>query len=456
MLKRSSLGATTAVGRSHWRRGLVTCVTFAVDALIILAAAMVLPFFRLNEVEHHELLSLAGFLTIVYSLSAFSMGAYDAVAYGRRRAYVGRPVRALLLSYAVLFMAFFLLKAGEQYSRLMVALMALITVPSIGIGRMMLYKWISNEPSLQAPSEIVLVDGVEAPAVSDMEVVDTASWGLSTELSDIENVSRIAELGGWAERVIVHCPPERRHAWAKALKCLAVRSEICIPELDGLGPLALGQSGLCTSVVVSEHPLLWRQAAVKRIFDVVVSATILVLISPVLLATSVAIRLESPGPILFRQRRLGFGNRTFVMLKFRSMRHDLADNTASKLTQRNDARTTKVGAFIRKTSIDELPQLVNVLMGDMSLVGPRPHAPAALAGEKLYWEVDEKYWHRHIAKPGITGLAQIRGFRGNTFEESDLQSRLNADLEYVANWSLIRDIDILLATLRVLVHDKAF
>jgi lipopolysaccharide/colanic/teichoic acid biosynthesis glycosyltransferase len=138
------------------------------------------------------------------------------------------------------------------------------------------------------------------------------------------------------------------------------------------------------------------------------------------------------------------------------MRHAQADVEAKALTLRNDVRLTRIGAFIRRTSLDELPQLFNVLLGDMSLVGPRPHAPAALAGEKFYWEVDQKYWHRHIAKPGITGLAQVRGFRGNTFEEADLQSRLDSDLEYVAHWSLARDVEILLATLRVLVHDKAF
>lgn len=456
MLKRTPFSAKTAVGRSHWRRGSVVCATFALDLLIVLAAAILLPLFRLNEVGRNELVSLAGFLAIVYSLSAFYLGAYDSAIYGRRRAYIGRPVRALLLSYALLFMAFFLLKAGDEYSRLIVGLMALVTVPGVMIGRLVIFRWTGSQAGARSTAEIVLVDGVDAPVMSGIEVVDAASWGLSSDLSDLDSVSRMAELSGSVERVIVYCPQERRRAWAKALKCLAVRSEICIPELEGLHPLALGESGPYPSVVVSEHPLLWRQAATKRIFDIVVSATLLVLTSPLLFATAIAIRWESPGPALFRQPRLGFGNRTFVMLKFRSMRHDKADKTASKLTQRNDSRLTKVGSFIRRTSIDEMPQLLNVLLGEMSLVGPRPHAPAALAGEKLYWQVDEKYWQRHIAKPGITGLAQIRGFRGNTFEESDLQARLNADLEYVANWSLTRDVEILLATLRVLVHDKAF
>ena len=119
-------------------------------------------------------------------------------------------------------------------------------------------------------------------------------------------------------------------------------------------------------------------------------------------------------------------------------------------------RVTRVGAFLRKSSIDELPQLFNVLKGDMSLVGPRPHAIGSLAGNKLFWEVDQRYWHRHSLRPGLTGLAQIRGLRGATDHESDLSSRLQSDLEYLVGWTIFRDVRILFATVGVLVHDRAF
>ena len=138
------------------------------------------------------------------------------------------------------------------------------------------------------------------------------------------------------------------------------------------------------------------------------------------------------------------------------MRTDMQDIEAGKLTERNDPRITRIGAFIRKTSIDELPQLVNVLKGDMSMVGPRPHAEKALAGQSLYWEVDSAYWHRHVVKPGITGLAQIRGHRGNTFHEHQLRARLQSDLEYVANWSIFLDCRIVFMTFAVLFHKNAF
>jgi lipopolysaccharide/colanic/teichoic acid biosynthesis glycosyltransferase len=138
------------------------------------------------------------------------------------------------------------------------------------------------------------------------------------------------------------------------------------------------------------------------------------------------------------------------------MRSDATDAVGERSATRNDDRITRVGALIRRTSIDELPQLLNVLKGDMSLVGPRPHALGSLAGEELFWEVSETYWVRHALKPGITGLAQVRGHRGATAAAEDLQVRLRSDLEYLMNWSLSLDLLILVRTCGVLFHKNAF
>ena len=138
------------------------------------------------------------------------------------------------------------------------------------------------------------------------------------------------------------------------------------------------------------------------------------------------------------------------------MRVESLDAKGATSTQRDDKRITRVGAFIRKTSLDEIPQFLNVLLGDMSLVGPRPHALGSLAGNQLFWEVDREYWHRHALKPGITGLAQVRGFRGATHRDVDLKNRLQADLEYLHDWSLMRDVKILFRTMTVLVHSNAY
>ncbi len=146
----------------------------------------------------------------------------------------------------------------------------------------------------------------------------------------------------------------------------------------------------------------------------------------------------------------------FKMLKFRSMRAERSDQAGNASTARDDDRITRVGRLIRSTSIDELPQLINVLLGDMSIVGPRPHAIGSRAANKLFWEIDERYWHRHATKPGLTGLAQVRGFRGATDHESDLTNRLQADLEYLNHWSIWKDIQIILMTFKVLVHKNAY
>ena len=211
-----------------------------------------------------------------------------------------------------------------------------------------------------------------------------------------------------------------------------------------------------TTLVVSAGPLSGQQRALKRALDLAVTIPILILILPVLIGTIIAIRLDSKGPVLFRQTRVGYGNKLFDVYKFRSMTVETSDPLGTQSTSRDDVRITQVGRFIRRTSLDELPQLFNVLNGSMSLVGPRPHALGSLAGQVLFWEVDDRYSHRHALKPGITGLAQIRGFRGSTDHVDDLSRRLQADLEYIAGWSIWRDLLIILKTMRVMVHHNAY
>ena len=176
-----------------------------------------------------------------------------------------------------------------------------------------------------------------------------------------------------------------------------------------------------------------------------------------MVATAIAIRLESRGPILFRQKRYGFNNELIEVLKFRSMYVDRCDQNAANLVTRDDPRVTGVGRFIRKTSIDELPQLINVLRGELSLVGPRPHALHAKAADKLYDEAVEGYFGRHRVKPGITGWAQINGWRGETDTAEKIQKRVEYDLYYIENWSLLLDLYILVRTPFALVKtDNAY
>jgi putative colanic acid biosysnthesis UDP-glucose lipid carrier transferase len=187
----------------------------------------------------------------------------------------------------------------------------------------------------------------------------------------------------------------------------------------------------------------------KRAFDIAASASALLLLSPALAGIWVAVKLESPGPGFFRQRRGGFQGRPFHIYKFRTMR-TCEDKTISQAKQADD-RITKLGEFLRAKSIDELPQLINVLMGDMSIVGPRPHA---LAHDRQFSTLDRRYIARHHARPGITGLAQVSGSRGLTDTPEKIRIRTEHDLRYVTNWSWRMDVDILVKTVSVVLNDK--
>jgi polysaccharide biosynthesis protein PslA len=184
----------------------------------------------------------------------------------------------------------------------------------------------------------------------------------------------------------------------------------------------------------------------KRVIDVLGAALLIALLFIPMLLIALAIRLDSPGPILFRQRRIGHANLPFETLKFRTMHHRSGRARALRQTCRHDPRVTRVGALLRRTSVDELPQLLNVLRGEMSLVGPRPHAPGTCAGGKPFELVTPRYPSRHEVRPGMTGLAQVRGLRGETETEEKLLRRVDADLEYIENWSLWLDLAILFRT----------
>lgn len=202
------------------------------------------------------------------------------------------------------------------------------------------------------------------------------------------------------------------------------------------------------------RPITGLQALGKVLLDRGLAALALVLLSPGLLLVALAIKLDSRGPILFRQKRRGMNNEPFDMLKFRSMYVHAEDQKAEQLVTRGDSRVTRVGAFIRRLSIDELPQLINVLAGDMSLVGPRPHVCEAKAADRLYEEVVRRYPARHRVLPGITGLAQVRGFRGNGWDETEIVNRVKSDLEYIDRWSLGLDIAIILRTALTVVFQR--
>jgi Undecaprenyl-phosphate glucose phosphotransferase len=197
------------------------------------------------------------------------------------------------------------------------------------------------------------------------------------------------------------------------------------------------------------------RAVWKRVQDLMLGSAAFMLALPVMAAVAVAVKLDSPGPVLFRQRRHGFNNEEIVVLKFRSMRHDRADACACQQVTEGDDRVTRVGRFIRKTSLDELPQILNVLKGEMSLVGPRPHAIGMKTGEAESARLVAQYAHRHRIKPGITGWAAIKGSRGPVHTPADVRRRVALDVEYIERQSLWLDLYILAMTLPCLLGDRA-
>jgi putative colanic acid biosynthesis UDP-glucose lipid carrier transferase len=203
-------------------------------------------------------------------------------------------------------------------------------------------------------------------------------------------------------------------------------------------------------VAVCETPFYGFNGLVKRIEDLLVASAILLLISPLMLAIALGVKLSSPGPVLFKQRRYGVDGRKIVVYKFRTMTV-VEDGEVIKQATKNDARITRFGAFLRKTSLDELPQFINVLQGRMSVVGPRPHA---VAHNELYRKLIRGYMIRHKVRPGITGLAQVNGYRGETETVEKMKLRIEYDLMYLRNWSLVLDLQVILKTIVVVLKKQ--
>lgn len=203
-------------------------------------------------------------------------------------------------------------------------------------------------------------------------------------------------------------------------------------------------------IAVCESPFYGINGAIKFAFDIAFATTILALISPLLLAIAIGVKLTSPGPVLFRQRRYGLDGREIVVYKFRTMRVQ-EDGAVVRQATRNDSRVTRFGAFLRCTSLDELPQFINVLQGRMSVVGPRPHA---VAHNELYRKLIPGYMIRHKVRPGITGLAQVRGLRGETDTIDKMRGRIACDLEYLRNWSPLLDLEIVVRTIPAALFNR--
>jgi exopolysaccharide biosynthesis polyprenyl glycosylphosphotransferase len=391
----------------------------------------------------------------VFLAIAFSSGAYAVDVLEQPRNGIARVLKAVALTAAALLLGFFYMKTSAVMSRAVLGVGVVAASALMVTGRYLFGVHIGNRHGWKFQNEVLLVDGtaVEAPFGT---VLYAESAGLNPYENDPTLADRVGAMLDGADRIILACSADRRAAWLRLLKGVGVDVEVLAPELDRLGALALRKTDNGAAVLVAAGPLGLRDTIVKRTLDLTLAILLLALLAPLMLLTAAAIKATSGGPVFFRQRRIGRGNHPFEVFKFRTMHIHACDQKGAVSASRNDERVTTIGAVLRHTSLDELPQLFNVLRGEMSIVGPRPHAPGSTAENALFWNIDERYWQRGAVKPGITGLAQIRGFRGATGTRQDLTNRVQSDLEYLANWTVWKDIAIIFRTIRVVIHPNAF
>lgn len=442
--------------RRHDMRMLLYVTLLVLDSLAVAGAFQLGVLARYGTVGWLAPMDIVVVTLPLYIISAFNNGAYSIDALRRPSFSIVRSSTALLFAFASFLFISYYFRILQVESRLAI---------SIGMGgsflvllvfRIIVDQAIRFTIGRRLTSDMVILDEVKLSISPYYHVVDAHIADLRPNARDPMMLDRLAQHLRRIDRVIIACKPEKERAWAMLLKGAGIHGEIISSEFDQIGAIGMNSFEGRSTLVVAAGPLSTRNRIIKRVFDLAFAVPALIGLLPLLVIIALAIKLDSPGPVFFRQQRVGRGNALFKVFKFRSMRVEASDSNGAVSASRTDDRVTRVGKIIRATSMDELPQLLNVLFGSMSIVGPRPHALGSLAGQQLFWDVDERYWHRHALKPGITGLAQVRGFRGATHERDDLVKRLQADLEYILGWSVMRDFRIVVATLGVVVHRNAF
>lgn len=433
-------------------------VMMVVDALLLhLAFALASLIYLGAWWGPSNMIAVQTLLPVFFTIALYN-GSYGGRSLGDWIFATKRVLTALLVSTALVNFLAFYTKSNAEFSRVSVTLGLILSAIALVSFRRLLMMFIERFWAGRTTNQLVIDDAGPSFAVAKGETISAADYALDPTSHDPFMFDRLGKLLQNQDKVVVSCPAERRAQWAFLLKSAGIHGEIVSQPAHELGALGVQhyESQERTTLVVSNGPLKLRSRISKRLFDTAIVGGALLVLSPVLLLTALLIKLEDGGPVFFVQRRMGRGNTFFNMFKFRSMKVEKNDAEGARSTGREDDRITRIGAFIRKTSIDELPQLINVLKGDMSIVGPRPHALGSQANNKFFWEVDAQYWRRHCLKPGLTGLAQVRGHRGATEKESDLTDRLQSDLEYISGWSLRRDIEIVFKTVLVLSHENAY
>jgi Undecaprenyl-phosphate glucose phosphotransferase len=375
----------------------------------------------------------------------------------------------------------FLFKISEEFSRFwfgawFIAGLATIIVLRLVLARL-IRRWARNGIIERralivggGPAAEALIRSIESQPYNDIRICgifddrdDTRSPPVVAGYPKLGTVAELVEFARIAriDMLIVALPLTAENRVLSLLKQLWVlpvdiRLSAHANQLQ-FRPRSYSYIGAVPMLDILDKPINDWDSVAKRAFDIIFSLIGIIVFSPVMIATAIAIKLDSKGPVLFKQKRHGFNNEEIEVFKFRSMYTEQCDPTAKSTVVKNDPRVTRVGRFIRKTSIDELPQFFNSLFGSLSLVGPRPHAVAAQSHNKLYDEVVDGYFARHRVKPGVTGWAQINGWRGEMDTDDKIRMRTEFDLYYIENWSLWFDLKILFLTpIKLLDTENAY
>jgi undecaprenyl-phosphate galactose phosphotransferase/putative colanic acid biosynthesis UDP-glucose lipid carrier transferase len=408
----------------------------------------------------------------IFCLLAQSKGSYRLRNLLKRKAAVTGLVQIFAISVLVLVCLLFLLKIGEEYSRGTMALFAAFGLAAVLAGRRVLaaaFGWAVDTGIIKGRPVIAIGDPREMERLGAFERLQFGIEELARVTLIGEDVAGALSVAN-RERVSYAVETARRMRATEFALLMPWGRDHALVEVISLlraSPLPVrlypdyklrnmfrremgGDFDPDFSVLLQREPLSRPERLIKRALDIAISGSALLLISPLLLITAALIKLDSRGPVIFKQRRGGFDNREFVIFKFRTM---TVLEESGKITQarRDDDRVTRFGRVLRRTSLDEIPQLFNVLRGDMSLVGPRPHA---VAHDDEYRARIANYALRHHVKPGLTGKAQVTGLRGATPRLADMEQRVEWDLWYINNWSLWLDLRLLVKTaVTVFSHD---
>ena len=425
------------------------------DVALIAAAAMTAGFIRFHSLADAHTDDLLLVLVPAFLLAAVALQCYRLNRLKHPLESVGTALVALAIATGFAFAIAFALKVGATYSRLESGFTLVSAAAFLAIGHLLYAVALKRLSGAIDPRVLIL--GPTFVAIENTANVDRS---IPTELpnpADPVLLERIYRRIRHADRIILAFDDAaERAAWAHFVRLIGIDAEIIEPDLQNITVLGVSHWQGTPTLVVARRALTFGERAFKRVFDLAIGVPLLCLAGPLLLLLMLLIKRDSPGPAIFAQPRVGRNNHRYQCYKLRTMYDDAADPHGNRSAARDDDRITRIGKFLRRTSLDELPQLWNVIRGDMSLVGPRPHALGSTAEGALFWEAVSDYWTRHAMRPGITGLAQVRGLRGATITRADIERRVAADLEYINSWSIWLDLRILLQTIAVVLRRDAF